>query len=144
MTRADNSTPEKCGGGELYDVEYPKALSVAEREEARKKLSDIPAGLSQQLLDELAASIGANVIQTTPLAYLRGLIKRARAGTFTPEGALHFAEQRRQRAEVDAALQRSEPPCGGPRQTEFDPDNPLVRKLLDIQSRLQDKKLQSD
>ena len=143
-TESVASKAEESGGGEFFELEYPATLSAAEQEEARKKLAGITAGLSQQLLDELAASIGANVIQTTPLAYLRGLIKRARAGTFTPEGALHVAEQRRQRAEVDAALQRSEPPCGGPRQTEFDPDNPLVRKLLDIQSRLQDKKLQSD
>ena len=76
----------------------PSALSAAEREEAGRKLAGIPAGLAQQLLDELAASIGTNVIQKTPLAYLRGLIARARAGTFTPEGALRIAEQRRQRA----------------------------------------------
>ena len=36
-----------------------------------------------------------NVIQTTPLAYLRGLITRARAGTFTPEGALQIADHRK-------------------------------------------------
>ena len=138
------SRSAESGGGKTIDLVYPKNLSAKEREEAGKKLTGIPAELAQQLLDELAACIGTNVIRKTPLAYLRGLISRARAGTFTPEGALQVAEQRRQRAEVDAALQRSEPPCGGPRQTEFDPDNPLVRKLLDIQSRLQDKKLQSD
>ena len=66
---ADNSTPEESGSGELSDLVYPRTLSAAEREEARKKLAGIPVGLSQQLLDELAASIGANVIQSTPLAY---------------------------------------------------------------------------
>ena len=65
---------------------------MAEREEAGKRLAGIPAVLAQQLLDELAARIAANVIQTTPLAYLRGLTTRARAGTFTPEGALLIAE----------------------------------------------------
>jgi hypothetical protein len=50
-------------------------------------VTGISTDLAQQLLDELAASIVANVIQTTPLAYLRGLITRARTGTFTPEGA---------------------------------------------------------
>jgi len=134
----------ESGGGETNDLVYPKSLSAKEREEAGKKLSGIPPELGQQLLDELAACIGTNVIRKTPLAYLRGLIARARAGTFTPEGALQVAEQRRRLAEVDAALQRSEPPCGGPQQTEIDPDNPLVRKLLDIQSRLQEKKRQSD
>jgi len=90
----------ECGSGELSGLEYPKTLSAAEQEEARKKLAGIPAGLSQQLLDELAASIGANIIQSTPLAYLRGLITRARAGTFTPEGALRIANHRQQRARV--------------------------------------------
>ena len=137
VTGAVVSTSEKCGGEELYDLEYPMALSVTEREEARKKLADIPAGLSQQLLDELAASIGANVIQTTPLAYLRGLITRARAGTFTPEGALQIADHRKRRAEVDAAIQRNEDSGSDYPPAAVDPDNPLVKKLLDIQRRLQ-------
>jgi hypothetical protein len=54
----------------ISDLEYPKALSAAEREEAGKKLAGLPADLAQQL-DELAASIRAKVIQATPLAYLR-------------------------------------------------------------------------
>lgn len=62
------------------------ALSAAERGEAGKKLAGLPADRAQQLLDELAARIRAKVIQTTPLAYPRGLITRARAGAFTPEG----------------------------------------------------------
>ena len=144
VTRADNSTPEKCGGGELYDVEYPKALSVAEREEARKKLSDIPAGLSQQLLDELAASIGANVIQTTPLAYLRGLIKRARAGTFTPEGALQVADHRKRMAEVNAVIRRNEDRGSDYPPVAVDSENPLVKKLLDIQNKLREKNRELD
>jgi hypothetical protein len=100
---AVDSKAEACGGGEFSELEYPKTLSAAEREEARKKLAGIPAGLSQQLLDELAASVGSNIIKATPLAYLRGLITRARAGTFTPEGALRIANHRQQRAKVDAA-----------------------------------------
>ena len=143
-TGAAVSRSVESGSGETIDLIYPNTLSAKEREEAGKKLIGIPAELAQQLLDELAACIGTNVIRKTPLAYLRGLIARARAGTFTPEGALRIVEQRRQRAEVDAALQRSEPPCDGPQQTEIDPDNPLVRRLLDIQSRLQEKKCQSD
>ena len=127
------------GGGELSDLEYPNTLSAAELEEARKKLAGIPVGLSQQLLDELAASIRANVIQSTPLAYLRGLITRARAGTFTPEGALRIADQRKCRAEVDSAIRCSEHSGSDYSPAAVDPDNPLVRKMLDIQRRLQDK-----
>ena len=128
------------GGGELSDLEYPKTLSAAEQEEARKKLAGIPAGLSQQLLDELAASIRSNVIKATPLAYLRGLITRARAGTFTPDGALRIANHRQQRDKVDAATRRRDSMIRDYPPTEVDPDNPLVKKLVDIQSRLIEKK----
>jgi hypothetical protein len=132
------------GGGELSGLEYPKTLSAAEQGEARKKLAGIPAGLSQQLLDELAASIGANVIQSTPLAYLRGLITRARAGTFTPEGALRIADQRKCRAEVDSAIRCSEDSGSDYSPAAVDSDNPLVRKMLDIQLRLQAKNREPD
>jgi len=128
------------GGGELSGLVYPRALTAAEREEAARKLAGLPAGLAQQLLDELAASIGTNVIQKTPLAYLRGLIARARAGTFTPEGALWVAEQRRQRAKVDATMARDDTVCSDYPPAVGDPDNPLVRKLLDIQNRFREKK----
>ena len=125
------------GGGELSDLEYPKTLSAAEQGEARKKLAGIPAGLAQQLLDELAASIGSNIIKTTPLAYLRGLITRARAGTFTPEGALRIADQRKCRAGVDSAIRCGEDSGSDYSPAAVDPDNPLVRKMLGIQRRLQ-------
>ena len=132
------------GSGELSGLVFPRALSAAEREESGRKLAGLPAGLAQQLLDELAASIGTNVIQKTPLAYLRGLIARARAGTFTPEGALRIAEQRRQRAKVDAAMARDDSARSDYPPAVVDPDNPLVRKLHDIQNRYRDKKGQSD
>ena len=138
-TKADISTPEKCGGGELSDVEYPKALSMAEREEASKKLSGIPAGLAQQLLDELAASIGANVIQTTPLAYLRGLITRAREGRFTPESGLQVAKYRKRRTEIDAAIRHNESERCNHLPAAVNRENPLVNKLLDIQKRVREK-----
>jgi len=138
------SKTEECGGGEFSELEYPKTLSAAEREEARKKLAGIPAGLAQQLLDELAASIGSNIIKTTPLAYLRGLITRARAGTFTPEGALRIANHRQQRDKVDVATRRRNSMDRDYPPAEVDPDNPLVKKLVDTQSRLYEKKRGTD
>lgn len=131
-------------GGELSELVYPRALSAAEREESGRKLAGLPAGLAQQLLDELAASIGTNVIQKTPLAYLRGLIARARAGTFTPEGALRVAEQRRQQAKVDAAIARDDSARTDYPPAVVDPDNPLVRKLHVIQNRYREKQGQTD
>ena len=72
---------------------------------------------------ELAANIGANVIQSTPWTYLRGLIVRARAGTFTPEGALQIAELRKRRAEVETAIKRNE---------DMGSDNPFPRALAAV------------
>lgn len=111
VTRPDKAMPENGGSGASTDLVYPKALSTAAQEQARQKLAGLPADLAQQLLDELAAGIRAKVIRTTPLAYLRGLIVRARAGTFTPEGALQVAASRRRRAEVGAAMQHNETRC---------------------------------
>ena len=133
-----------CGGGKLSDLKFPKTLSAAEQAEARRKLADIPTDLSQQLLDELDASIGANVIRQTPLAYLRGLITRARAGTFTPEGALRTAEHRRRQAAVDAGMRRNDARSCDHLPVEVDPDNPLVKKLMGIQSRAREKKRGTD
>jgi hypothetical protein len=141
---AVDSKAEESGGGEFSELEYPKPLSAVEREEARKKLAGIPAGLSQQLLDELAASIGSNVIKATPLAYLRGLITRVRAGTFTPEGALRIANHRQQRDKVDAATRRRDSMDRDYPPAEVNCDNPLVKKLVDIQNRLNEKKRGTD
>ena len=140
VTRPGKAMPENGGSGASTDLVYPKALSTVAQEQARKKLAGLPADLAQQLLDELAAGIRAKVIRTTPLAYLRGLIARARVGTFPPEGALQVAALRRRRARVEAAIQRSEPRCHDQTPAAVDPENPLVRKLLDTRYRLQTKK----
>jgi len=42
------------------------------------------------------------------LAYLRGLVKRARAGEFAPEAGFRVAENRRRRAHAEAAKRRAE------------------------------------
>jgi hypothetical protein len=138
-TEADVGKSAASGGGELFELEYPRALSASEREEAGRKLAGIPADTAQQLLDELAARIAANGIQATPLAYLRGLITRARAGTFTPEGALRVAEHRKCRAEVDAAVRRNEARYHDCPPVAVDTDNPLIKKLLRMQSRSREK-----
>ena len=125
------------GGGNLLVLEYPRGLSRAECDAAQAKLAGLNENLAQQLLDELAASMKKGVIKTTPLAYLRGLVKRARAGTYTPEGALAVAYQRHRKAEVDAALTRCDQ--GGELRVEpMDQDNPLVKKLLRMQQRSKD------
>lgn len=134
---ANLQNPPASGGGNSLVLEYPRRLSRAECDAARVKLAGLNENLAQQLLDELAASMKKGVIKTTPLAYLRGLAKRARAGTYTPEGALAVAHHRRRKAEVDAALSRCDK--GGQLLVEsVDQDNPLVKKLLRMQQRSKD------
>ena len=102
--------------------------------------SDIPADVAQQLLDELAASMGANVIRTTPLAYLRGLIARAGEGKFMAEGALRSADRSNRCAAVDAALCRNQTGRRGDHPSlVVDTDAPLIRRLLDMQSKSQEE-----
>ena len=128
----------ESGGGELSELDYPKGLSASERSEARKRLANLPADLAQQLLDELAGRMAAGAIQVAPLAYLRGLVKRARAGEFTPEAALRVAETRKRRLQAEAALRRVE----GIRNESPPPDmdlvdNPLIQRLAAIRDKAQ-------
>ena len=94
------AAPEPVVGG---DFVIPPQLLPAERQSARQLLADasLPA---QVLLDELAGRLQTQAVRQ-PLAYLRGLIQRAQAGTFVPELAPRIAAERAQR---QAALQRQQ------------------------------------
>lgn len=85
------------------DFVIPPQLLPAECQSARQLLADaaLPA---QVLLDELAGRLQTQAVRH-PLAYLRGLIQRAQAGTFVPELAPRIAAERAQR---QAALQREQ------------------------------------
>jgi hypothetical protein len=107
-TEPDVPAAAEWGSGNPSNLEYPKGLVNAERERARRHLEDVPDGLAQQLLDELPAHVAAGAIRVSPLAYLRGLVKRARAGQFEPEAGLQVAENRRRRAHAEAAKHRAE------------------------------------
>lgn len=107
-TGTGDFTAAESGGGNLLTLEYPKGLLIAERERARQHLVDLPDDLAQQLLDELSAHVAAGAIRVSPLAYLRGLVKRARAGEFEPEAGLQVAENRRRRAHAEAAKRSAE------------------------------------
>ncbi|MEW8333841.1 MAG: helix-turn-helix domain-containing protein [Candidatus Thiodiazotropha sp.] len=132
------SKPVKCGGGDLSDLEYPKDLSAVEWHEAAKKLAGLQVDLAQQLLDELAAGISAGSIRTTPLAYLRGLIKRAQSGQFTPEAGPRIAEQRKRRDRIESAIRSSEAAAGKSLPADLPIlDNRLARKIDAIRKRSQ-------
>jgi hypothetical protein len=76
---------------------HSAALSAPEITEADRKLAGLPSELAQQLLDELAGWMASGQTPGSPLSYLRGLIARAKQGTFTPECAVAVAADREQR-----------------------------------------------
>jgi hypothetical protein len=83
------------GGGELI---LPERLLPEERATALALVQRFP-DLAQALLDELSARLRANAVHTSPIAYLRGMVTRAEAGTFVPELGLRVAAARRAREE---------------------------------------------
>lgn len=97
--------------------------------------------LAQQLLDELAGRMAGSQIRVAPLAYLRGLIRRARGGTFTPEAALRVAESRAQRQHAERrqrqadAISRSAAPLDV-----ATGDHPLARRIEAIRRRARQDK----
>lgn len=100
---------ELRGGGDLF---IPQQLLPEERAAARA-LVQCCADQAQALLDELSARLQANAVRTSPLAYLRGMVNRARTGQFIPELGLRVAAARSKnhhdlvlRQERDAESQR--------------------------------------
>jgi hypothetical protein len=91
----------------------------------------LAAPLNQQVLDEWAGIITAGDIRSSSLGCLRALIKRAQAGTFTPERALHVAQARKACQRMEAAQAHVELPTPGP----IDEDSPLVRRMMEIAQR---------
>lgn len=93
------------GGGDLF---FPDALIPEERASARRVLEQC-LGQAQALLDELSARMQAKAIHTAPIAYLRGLVKRAATGEFIPElGPRVAAARRKRQAELIERRQRDE------------------------------------
>ena len=89
------------GGGDLI---LPEALLPEERASALllvKRCTD----QAQALLDELSARMDAKAVHTSPLSYLRGLVRRAVTGQFVPELGLRVAAARRAR-EKESVLRR--------------------------------------
>ena len=118
---------------------YPDALIPEERDAAQRMLAQCPVH-AQALLDELSARMQARSIRTGPIAYLRGLVKRAEAGDFIPElGPRIAADRRRREAEV---LRRQEAEAEERRraaeratpdyQAKFAERREKVRQMLDV------------
>jgi hypothetical protein len=119
------------GGGAASDLVYPKDLLPAERAEAEAMLAALQAPLNQQVLDEWAGIMAAGAIRVSPLGCLRALIKRAQAGSFTPERALRVAQARKARQRIEAAQAQVKLTMSGP----IDEGNPIVQRLMTIAQR---------
>lgn len=83
------------GSGDLI---FPEMLLPEERASALLLLQRC-ADQAQALLDELSARMQVKAVYTSPIAYLRGLVRRANAGEFVPELGQRVAAARRRRQE---------------------------------------------
>ncbi len=101
--RSENAMTQSSDrrGGELI---FPDSLQPEERA-AASLLVERCGDHAQDLLDELSARMQSHAVRT-PIAYLRGLVARAAAGTFVPEAGLRIAVARRRR--VEEALERQQ------------------------------------
>ena len=83
---------------------WPECLHEALRPQARKLLACLDAETAQACLDELA---GRSRLQTiaNPLAYLQGLVAKARAGEFVAVAGVSITEGRRRYAEMRARME---------------------------------------
>ncbi len=120
----------ECGGTGLS---FPNSLSQKEVAAAKRKLDGLPNVLAQQLIDELAGQLQAKTIRGSPLAYLRGLINRAKAGEFTPEVGVAVAEARGRQQRTNAALKRAQALV--PELPPANRNDPLVQRAERIRAR---------
>ena len=139
-----STAPEvaEVSGGDLRKLIYPNAFSKAECAESARRLEKFPTILAQQILDELNGRMRRGDIKTTPLAYLSGLINRARAGTFVPEIGPPNAQrplhrmQRRTETHSHSAENSREP---GPVYSDV-MTNPLCQRVEEIQNKVEQRR----
>ena len=89
-------------GGELIFLE----TLLPEERAAAILLVRHCTGQAQAMLDELSARMKAKSVHTSPIAYLRGLVRRAEAGAFVPELGLRLAAARQRRHEESILRQQ--------------------------------------
>ncbi len=104
-TTTDDNNAERPRGGEA--LVFPDSLPEPTVGEARRTLAPFSLPLAQALIDELAGRMQANAIHGSPLAYLRGLTKRAQSGDFAPQAGLSIADERAHRRRVERAVRRA-------------------------------------
>ena len=132
------AAPEPAtSGGDLRKLIFPSKFAAAECVEAAHRLNRFQTPLAQQILDELNGRMQRGEIKTTALAYLGGLISRARAGTFVPnverrsERGTQQVPRTRQDTDRIAAETSLEPPRVYPDVA----SNPLCQRVAEIRTR---------
>lgn len=86
---------EDGADGETEALHWPTQLSVSSRTVYVSLLSGLPLAVAQMLLDELTAALDSGrIIKTTPLRWFAGIVRRYRAGAFTPGAGLAVASRR--------------------------------------------------
>lgn len=105
------------GAGTHSALIFPQRLTAAERRLCSERVSGLNASDAQTLIDELTGAIQGGQEIRTPSAYLRALVARFRAGTFTPERAVIVQEARAYQERVSRELEGSddEPPTASDR-----------------------------
>ena len=88
-----------------FTLSFHRCIPKEDRPALKMALAEIPAEDRQVLLDELAASIIDDVIKTTPLRWLHGLIGHYWAGRFTPSRAQSISRLRTaQNSSISSAI----------------------------------------
>ncbi len=75
-------------------LEIPPSVKAAEKSAIEQLLTEIPGTHAQELLDELAYALENRRIHGSAVAWFAGLVRRAKAGLFSPVGA-HVIDARR-------------------------------------------------
>ena len=124
-------------GGEIT-LSFPNALTGGERRAATVRLRQFPVPVAQQILDELNGRLARGDVKTSALAYLNGLIARAREGSFEASAELRKLRVPRPRREVnnpEAEIARPPAPVY--------PDvaqNPLCQRVMRIQASVEQRR----
>lgn len=124
-------------GGVVEDLKliFPQGLSHDQKTQIKKLMSGLSLDIQQDIIDELSGGIGYEQIKN-PIAYVRKLSDKAKAGLFIPELAYTVREQRKRVLENQAAYERalnmrpedSKPKASQPVKRQK-PDN--IKKLTD-------------
>ncbi len=94
------SPPEPQKESKQQPLQFPRQLSVGERQAIAEQVAAIPSDDGQAMLDELADAIVTGTIKTNPLRWFRGLVMKQKAGAFIPAGGIRFAERRKQELQL--------------------------------------------